>query len=47
MWVAFAMQKLLTFSAKDINVFAIFQDRKFNVTLANNFIKFWTTGPWF
>ena len=25
------------FSAKNINVFAIFQDRNFNVTLANNF----------
>ena len=28
------------FSAKHINVFIIFQDRKFNVTLANNFVKF-------
>ena len=41
MWVAFAI-----FSAKNINVFAIFQEGNFNVTLANNFIKFWTTGPW-
>ena len=41
------MQKLLTFfSAKDINVSAMFQDRNFNVTLANNFVKFWTAGPW-
>ena len=42
------MQKLLTFfSAKNINVFAILQDRNFNVTLANNFINFLTTamGP--
>ena len=31
------MQKLLTFfSANIINVFAIFQDSNFNVTLANN-----------
>ena len=30
---------------KNINVFAIFQDRNFNVTLANNFVKFWRTGP--
>ena len=30
---------------KNINVFAVFQDRNFNATLANNFIKFWTTGP--
>ena len=28
------------FSAKKINVFAILQDRHFNVTLANNFVKF-------
>ena len=26
------------FSAKNINVFAIFQDRNFNVMLANNFV---------
>ena len=34
------------FSAKNINVFAIFQERNYNVTLADNFVKFWTTGPW-
>ena len=35
------MQKLLTFfSAKHINVFAMFQERDFNITLANNFLKF-------
>ena len=35
------MQKLLTFfSAKNINVFDIFQDRNFNITLADNFVKF-------
>ena len=40
------MQKLLTFfSAKNINVFAIFQDRIFKVVLANNFIKFELLGP--
>ena len=33
------------FSAKYINVFAIFQDRNFNISLVNNFVKFWTTGP--
>ena len=27
------------FSAKNINVFVIFLDRNFNVTLANNFVK--------
>ena len=36
-----AKQKPLTFfflSAKNINAFAIFQDRTFNVMLANNFV---------
>ena len=41
MCVTFALQKLLTFFlAKNINVFARFQDRNFNATLANNFVKF-------
>ena len=44
MWVAFAMQKLLTFFSKTY-IHNIFRDRKFNVTLANNFVKFWITGP--
>ena len=36
----FLLQKCeYIFSAKNINVFAIFQDRNFNVTLAN-FVKF-------
>ena len=43
MWGAFAMQKLPTFLQQK---YAIFQDRNFNVTLANNFDKFWTTGSW-
>ena len=34
-------------SAKIINVFAIFQDRNFNLTLANDLIKFQTIGPRF
>ena len=29
-----------TFSAKNINVFAVFQDRNYNITIANNFVKF-------
>ena len=46
MWVAFAMQKLLTFlRQKNMNIFAIFQDRNFTVTLANNIVKFLTAGP--
>ena len=28
------------FSAKNINVFAVFQDGNFNIMLANNFVKF-------
>ena len=28
------------FSAKNINIIAIFQDRNFNIMLANNFVKF-------
>ena len=42
MWVAKATH---IFFSKNINVFAIFQDRNFNVTFANNFGKFWMTGP--
>ena len=34
------------FSAKKKkNVFAIFQDRNFNITLANNFVTFEQLGP--
>ena len=33
------------FSAKNINIFAIFQDGNFNVTLANNFLSFEQMGP--
>ena len=40
------MQKLLIFfSAKNINVFAIFQNRNLNVTHANNFVSFEQLGP--
>ena len=45
MGVAFAKPTHI-FSAKNINIFAIFQYRNFNIMLANNFVKFWTTGPW-
>ena len=44
MRAAFAIQKLLTFFRKNINVFAIFQDRNFNVMLAINFF-FEQLGP--
>ena len=33
------------FSAKNVNVFVIFQDRNFSITLANNFFQIWTAGP--
>ena len=42
MWVAFHI-----ISAKTINVFAMFLNIDFNVSLANNFVKFWTTGSRF
>ena len=35
------------FSAKNIYVIAIFQDKHFHIMLANNFVKFWTIGPWY
>ena len=41
----FLLQKCAFFQQININVFAVFQDRNFNVTLANNLLKFWTTGP--
>ena len=40
MWIAF----YVFFSAKNMNVFAIFQDNNFNVKLANSFVTVWTTG---
>ena len=40
------MQKLhIFFSAKNINVFAIFQDRNYNITFANNLLSFEQLGP--
>ena len=34
------------FQKKIINVMnAIFQDKNFNITLVNSFVKFFTTGP--
>ena len=35
------------FSAKNISVFTIFQERNFDVTLAYNFVKFLTTALYF
>ena len=39
------MQGYSHFFSKNIDVFAIFQDRNFIVTLANNFINFEQLGP--
>ena len=36
---------MIFFSAKNINVFAIFQDRNFNVMLANNLVSFEQMSP--
>ena len=36
----FLLQNVAHFSSRNINVCAIFQDRNFNFTLANNFVKF-------
>ena len=33
------------FSAKNIDIFAIFQNRNFNITLANNTVGFEQMGP--
>ena len=37
--------KYIDIFAAKFAVFAIFQDRNFNITSANNFAKFRTTGP--
>ena len=40
MWVAFAF-----FFSKNISVYAIFNDKSFNVTLTNNIVSFELLGP--
>ena len=53
MWVAFAMQNLLTFFQQKISMYLPYfkidiltsQDRHFNLMLANNFVKFEQLGP--
>ena len=45
MWVAFALQKLLTFfSAKNFSIFASF-DVNFNKSLTNDIVSFEQLGP--
>ena len=50
MWVAFAMQKLLTFfSAKNIRILYIESAKTVNEMTLNELVKLtmlWTTGPW-
>ena len=45
MWVAFAMQQLLTFFSKNVSVYAIFNDQSFNDTLTNDIVSFEQLGP--
>ena len=49
MWVAFAMQKLLllTFFQQKLSMYLLYfkiEILNFNIKLANNFVKFWTSG---
>ena len=50
MWVAFAVQKLLTFfSAKNIKILYIESAKTVNEMTLNELVKLttlWTTGPW-
>ena len=50
MWVAFAVQKLLTFfSAKNIRILYIESPKTVNEMTLNKLVKLptlWTTGPW-
>ena len=50
MWVAFAVQKLLTFfSAKNIRILYIKSAKTVNEMTLNELVKLttlWTTGPW-
>ena len=46
MWVAFANAKAThKFSAKNISVYAIFNDQSFNDTLTNDIVSFEQLGP--
>ena len=44
MWVAFALKKLLTFSAKNFSIFA-YHDVNFNESLTNEVVSFEQLGP--
>ena len=39
------MQKLVTFFSKNISVYAIFDDQRFNDTLTNNIVSFEQLSP--
>ena len=49
MWVAFAVQKLLTFFQQKISEYCIFNPKTVNEMTLNELVKLtmlWTTGPW-
>ena len=49
MWVAFAVQKLLTFFSKNIRILCIKSAKTVNEMTLNELVKLtmlWTTGPW-
>ena len=49
MWVAFAVQKLLIFSPKNIRILYIESAKTVNEMTLNELVKLmmlWTTGPW-
>ena len=45
MWVAFALQKLLTFFSKNFQHICLSLDVNFNESLTNNFVSFEQLGP--
>ena len=45
MWVAFALQKLLTFFQQKISAYCVSLDVNFNELLTNNVISFEHLGP--
>ena len=45
MWVAFAFAKATHFFSKNISIYAIFNNERFNIALTNNTISFEQLGP--
>ena len=44
MWVALQMQKLLTFFSKNISIYPIFNDQRFNSQLTSDIVNFEQLG---